>query len=64
MINYEQKLDYLGDIVEELTARELSSNCIVPVLQKFSWLELCEEGIRIFTELHYAAKEAKNVTTA
>ena len=64
MINYEQKLDYLEDIIEELTSRELSSNCIVPVLQKFSWLELCEEGIRIFTELYNAAREVNNVTTA
>jgi hypothetical protein len=64
MINYEQKLDYLEDIVEELTARGLSSDCVVPVLQKFSWLELCDEGIRIFTELYNAAKEVNNVTTA
>lgn len=64
MINYEQKLDYLEDIVEELTARELSSNCVVPVLQKFSWSELCDEGIRVFTELRNDAKEVNNVTTA
>lgn len=57
MSNYEQKLDYLGDIVEELTAREISSSGIVPVLQRFSWLELCEEGLRIFTELYNATKE-------
>ena len=59
MIHYEQKLDYLGDIVEELTARGLYSDCAIPVLQKFSWLELCDEGIRIFTELHNAAKGGK-----
>ena len=55
MINYEQKLDYLGDIVEELTARELSSNCVVPVLQKFSWLELCSDVYSFGLILYFKA---------
>ncbi len=50
-MEFECKLDYLADIVEELTAREVSNNCVVRVLQGKSWKDLCEEGIRLFTEL-------------
>jgi hypothetical protein len=47
----ECKLECLYDIVEELTAREASNNCVVRVLQGKSWKELCEDGIRLFKEL-------------
>jgi hypothetical protein len=57
-MEFECKLEYLADIVEELTAREVSNNCVVQPLMYKSWKELCEDGIRLFKELggHYAAK--------
>ena len=45
------KLEYLADIIEEMTIRKLSNESVIPPLQKQSWKELCEEGIRLFTEL-------------
>lgn len=50
-MEFECKLEYLADIIEELTAREVSNSCVVRVLQGKSWNELCKEGIRLFTEL-------------
>jgi hypothetical protein len=50
-MEFECKLEYLSDIVEELFAREHSNNSVVLPLQGRAWKELCEEGIRLFTEL-------------
>jgi hypothetical protein len=47
----ECKLECLYDIVEELTAREVSNDCVVQPLMSKSWKELCEDGIRLFKEL-------------
>lgn len=48
---YEQKLDILADIVEELTAREISNNCVIEPYRRKSRYELCADGIRLFDEL-------------
>jgi hypothetical protein len=50
-MEFECKLEYLADIIEELTAREQSNNSVIPPLQWRTWDELCEEGIRLFAEL-------------
>lgn len=51
IMEFECKLECLADIVEELTAREVSNNCVVQPLMGKSWKELCEDGIRLFKEL-------------
>jgi hypothetical protein len=50
-MEFDCKLEYLADIIEELTAREQSNNSVIQPLQGCAWKELCEEGIRLFTEL-------------
>ena len=50
-MEFKCKLECLADIVEELTAREVSNNCVVQPFMSKSWKELCEDGIRLFKEL-------------
>ena len=45
------KLDILADIVEELSARQTSNSHVVQPYQARSWNELCEDGLRLFSEL-------------
>ena len=47
----EIKLDILADIVEELSARENSNSTVVQPYKCKSWNELCEDGLRLFSEL-------------
>ena len=54
---YTYKLECLCDIVEELTAREISNNCVILPLQGKSWDELCKDGIRLFKELGVSVNE-------
>ena len=53
----EEKLKKIYDITMELFARETSSNCVVQDLINKSWVELCDEGIRLFQELKEQSNE-------
>ena len=50
-IDDEERLEKIYDIVIELHSRETSGNCIVAICLGKSWVELCNEGIRLFQEL-------------
>ena len=50
-IDNEERLVKLYSITMELHARETSGNCVISKLVNKSWVELCEEGIRLFQEL-------------
>ena len=51
-INDEEKFQKIYYITMELFARETSGNCgVVQDLTNKTWLELCDEGIRLFQEL-------------
>lgn len=50
-IDDEERLVKLYYITMELHARETSGNCVVSELVNKSWVELCNEGIRLFQEL-------------
>ena len=50
-MNDEEKLKKIYDITMELFARETSGNCLIQDLIDKSWVELCDEGIRLFQEL-------------
>ena len=47
----EEIINELSYILEELDARNCSSNCIVSKLKNKSWIELCYEGIKLFEQL-------------
>lgn len=49
--NLGDKLIYIGDLVEELHAREVSNNCIRRELTDVSWEELCEGVIEMMEEV-------------
>ena len=50
-IDDEERLQKIYYITMELLARETSGNCVVQDLTNKTWLELCDEGIRLFQEL-------------
>ena len=56
-MDIEQKLEYLCDIAEELYARGMRNDCVVPVIQNWSLKELCESGKRVLDELEIALGE-------
>ena len=50
-IDKEEIINELSYILEELDARNCSSNCIVSKLKGESWIELCDYGIKLFEQL-------------
>ena len=50
-INDEERLQKIYYITMELLTRETSGNYVVQDLINKTWLELCDEGIRLFQEL-------------
>ena len=50
-INNTERFQKIYYITMELLAREASGNCVVQDLIDESWVELCDEGIRLFQEL-------------
>lgn len=47
----EKIINKLFYILEELDARDCSNNCVVSKLVDKSWIELCDDGIKLFEQL-------------
>lgn len=50
-IDDEERLQKIYYIAMELFARETSGNYVVQDLTDKTWIELCDEGVRLFQEL-------------
>lgn len=44
-------INKLYEIVQELDARNISANCVIPELTGIGWTELCEIGIELFEQI-------------
>lgn len=47
----EEKINRLFEILTELHAREVSSNCVIKSLQGKSWKELCDDAIKLLERI-------------
>lgn len=47
----EEKINQIFEIMTELHAREISSNCIIRELQGKGWKELCDDAIKLLKEI-------------
>lgn len=41
-------INQLYKILDELNAREVSCNCIIPELSEIGWTDLCQKGEELF----------------
>ena len=48
---FEELIEELTKIVDELNARETSNNCVWAELTKYSWDELCDRAIELIKQL-------------
>lgn len=48
MTNAKDTINQLYKILDELNAREISCNCIVPELSGIGWTDLCKKGEELF----------------
>lgn len=47
----EEKINKLFEILTELHAREVSSNCVIRELSNKGWKELCDNAIELLEEI-------------
>ena len=47
----EEKINKVFEILTELHAREVSSNCVIRELQSKGWKELCDDAIELLKEI-------------
>lgn len=50
-IDTEEKINQIFEIMTELHAREVSSNCVIRSLQGKGWKELCDDAIELLKEI-------------
>lgn len=48
---FEEIIEQLAKIIDELNARETSNNCVWAELSGYSWDELCDKAIELIREL-------------
>lgn len=48
---FEEIIEQLTKIIDELNARETSNNCVWAELSGYSWDELCDKAIELIKEL-------------
>lgn len=48
---FEEIMAELTKIIDELSARETSNNCVWAELTKYSWDELCDRAIELIKQL-------------